>query len=338
MKVNINKEWVKRNLGLIIGGAVALGLMVFAGIYLYSQMQEDERITAELDTATARFRELTDRKVHPGNERVDNIKIAQEDHERLQQFLKTVKGRIVSPELPKDLTNKDFRALLDNTIAELQQGAEKNGISLPGGKDYWFTFAAQRSSVDFKPLEALAYQLMDVKAITEVLYQAKVHDLISIKRVPVATEDSGYTDYLDKKATTNDYAIITPYEITFQGFSSELARVLEGFINTKQCMIVKTIGVDKAPAAAPAAAPAMNPMMSPSFRGGGRYGPRMSQPMPQPVARPAQRGLTTLLDENKLRFTLLINSIRSKPEEEKSSQPQEVVPAATEEGAEATGG
>jgi hypothetical protein len=339
MKVNINKDFIKRNLGLIIGGVVAIGLMGFAGYYLWTQIQQDDQVTVELDTATSRFKELTDRKVHPGNDKVDNIKNAQEQHKKLQQFLTEVKSKIITPELPKNLSNKDFRALLDNTIAELQHEAEENGIGLPGGKDYWFTFAAQKSSVEFKPLKDLAYQLMDIKAITEILYEAKIHDLISIKRVPVASEDSGYTDYLsEKKATTNDYAIVTPYEITFQGFSPELERVLEGFVNAKQCLVVRTLGVDKAPAA-PVSQPAQNPMASPYYRGAGsRYGPRYAQPVPQATQRPVQRGLVTMLDENKLRFTLLINSIRLKPSDDASAAPSQPGGPATEAAAPAAAG
>ena len=39
--------WVKRNLGLVIGGAIALALLVVAGVYLWTQRGQDVALTEE---------------------------------------------------------------------------------------------------------------------------------------------------------------------------------------------------------------------------------------------------------------------------------------------------
>jgi len=273
--------------------------------------------------------------------------LAKDEHKKMEDLLQTMRDRIAGPPLPKDLNNKEFRALLDNTIVEMRRDADKRGITLPNqGQDYWFTFQSQKTAVEFKNLETLTYELLDIKTIVDILYNSKVHDLIGLKRVQANSDENGADFLMDKRITTNDVAIISPYEVTFQGFSAELGRVMEGLIKAKRCFIVKNIGVDKAPSTTPSStprtpAPPVMPyggspyggMSRGGYYGGGGYGRGM---MPQPAA-PAAQPLTprnnVILDENKLRITLAIDSVRIKPKEEKKKEqkPQQLTqaPAAT---------
>lgn len=311
--------WLKRNLALVISGVVALALLGVAGWYLLGKIKEEAAVTEDLDAKTAKFKELNNRTVTPNKE---NITGAKAEQQKLLEFSTELKKHLAPPDLPKDMNNKDFRALLDNTIMRLQKQAETLGITLPT-KDYWFTYQAQKPGVEFKPIEALAAELIDVRDLCEILFKARIHALTGLKRVPVATEDTGYTDYFtDKRATTNDVAIITPYEVTFQGFSSELAKVMEGFVGAERCFIVKTVGVDKAPEAKPttpppAAIPTYSPemMMRDRYGMGGRYGRPMGPPAGAfaPNAKPAPKPFSALLDENKLKFTLQVDSVRLRP-------------------------
>ena len=75
-------------------------------------------------------------------------------------------------------------------------------------------------------------QLGEVKGICEVLFEAKVNSLDNLRRERVSADDSKgpQTDYLGEKSVTNELAVLTPYEVTFRCFSSELAAVLAGFV------------------------------------------------------------------------------------------------------------
>ena len=300
--------WVKRNLGLVIGGVIALALLVVAFIYLFSKRAEDQEVTEELETATTRYQTLLSRPVHPGDEqgRVNNIEIAKLEVKRLQAFLEEVRSKFGGSNVPTNISNREFRALLDNTVNDLQRTAESLGITLPQ-KDYWFTFAPQRTAVEFKSIDMLTHQLLDVKELCEILYDAKVQDLKGIRRVPASTEDNNAQDFLtDKKATTNEVAIVTPYELKFQGFSAELARVLERLVQAKRCFVVRSVAVDRAPeeqSATVGAIPAYNPMS--------RYGNRYAAPQvvaPQRSTRPGN----VLLDENKLLIEMRVDVVRLK--------------------------
>src|SRR5688500_12599734 len=107
--------WIKRNLGLVIGGAVALVLLAVAGYYLWSKYQEDLAATAELDEATQRFQGLLSRPVHPGTEsgKVNNIELARQEVKRLEEFLAGVWSKFGKRDIPTNIPNRDFRQLLD---------------------------------------------------------------------------------------------------------------------------------------------------------------------------------------------------------------------------------
>ncbi|HYE31432.1 MAG TPA: Amuc_1100 family pilus-like protein [Methylomirabilota bacterium] len=304
--------WIKRNLYLVIGGAVALALLAVAVVFLLSKRSANAAVTEELGAQTAAFNELINRPVHPGTDKVDNISAAREEVKKLDAFVSEVRQEFTMVNT-NSINNQQFRLLLDTTVAGLQAEADRLGISLPT-KDYWFTFAAQRAVVSFNPknVDALAAQLDDIAALTRVLYNSKVHAIINMKRVPVATEDSlGSTDYHARKGETNEWAVIMPYEVSFSGFTSELEAVLEGLVNAKQCYIVKSVAVDKMGATATAEA-----QVTPMAGGlANRYGrPMAPPPVAQAPQRPVTRnGLTTILDESKLKFTIIVEVVKLRP-------------------------
>jgi hypothetical protein len=175
----------------------------------------------------------------------------------------------------------------------------------------------------------LASQLADIRTICDVLFDAKVNSLVWLRRVPVDSQDSpGSQDYLNAKPATNNWFVIYPYEVTFQGFSSQLASVLEGFVRLPYCFTVTNIVVEPAgnaggpteqtPTVDPYARYNMQRDAAQAMRDrygmANRYNRYMQAPPPQPVVPVAvQTGPHTILDEKPLRFTLSMQTVRLKP-------------------------
>jgi len=63
-------QWIKRNLFLVLGGVVALGLLGFAGFYLFAKIQQDQGVTGELDSATQKLETLAKRDPYPNPENI----------------------------------------------------------------------------------------------------------------------------------------------------------------------------------------------------------------------------------------------------------------------------
>jgi hypothetical protein len=242
-------SWVKRNLYFLIGGIIALVLLGGAGWYLYSKWDLNNTNLGNLNQAYADLKALNDKSPNPGGE---NIKIAKEQRKELLDYIgRTQKyfQRIPPiPDLPKT-TDGDFARALNRTIDQLRRDSTNASVNL-SQDNYNFSFQAEKLKINFdqRGLEPLSKQLGEVKAICDILFQARINALDGLRRERASGDDSSgpATDYLGENATTNTLAILTPYELTFRCFSPELAAVLSGFASSPYGLIVKTINVEVA--------------------------------------------------------------------------------------------
>lgn len=241
-------SWVKRNLYFLIGGVVALVLLGAAGWYLYSKWDLNNTNLANLNQAYADLKALNDKNPNPGG---DNIKIAKEQKKELVDYAGRARKyfqRIPQiPDLPKK-TDRDFASALSRTIDQLRRDSTNASVNLQ--ENYNFSFTAEKLKINFdtRGLEPLSTQLGEVKAICDILFQARVNALDGLRRERVSTDDQSgpATDYLGENSTSNALAVLTPFEVTFRCFSPELAAVLAGFASSPCGWIVKSINVEVA--------------------------------------------------------------------------------------------
>jgi hypothetical protein len=340
--------WLKRNVGLVVSGLISLGLLGFATYYLFVKKAEADEASAKLQQATDELNRLVNRT--PGVS-PDNITEAKGDQQKIEKFTEAIKHFFVPPPFPKEVNNRDFGILLDRTLSELRHTADQADTKLPL-KDYKFSFASQATApnIALASLEPLAAQLLEISTICNVLFGAKVNALDAVKRSPVTSDETaGMTDFLTAKPETNEWTVITPYEVTFKGFSGELAQVLHGFAKTSNCIIVKNIVVQRADApvetpvtdtsAAGAATPpagadpyARYGMGGMRMRMGGargmspdlarRYGlPSAGAPAEAPQQSQTKRNPAVVRDEQLLRVVLTLETVRLKPVTKTSAAP-----------------
>lgn len=349
--------WLKRNLVLIIGVAVALALMGLAGFYSFNAMGKNRAIEEQLTQLTDEFQQLVNPKgkPDPGDEKVNNIAIAREQHERLKEILQLTRSQFGTLPYPTNVNAGEFKLLLENTIQDLTRMATNAGVKLP--PRFNFTFNAQRTIMNPDKPDLLAPMVLDVGVICDILFKAKIHELLSMRRAAVSADDTPSSgEFLPNKLATNDLAVVVPYEVAFRGFSSELAAVVRGFYSVPQCFVIKNITVEKGeiPVTGQETSPVMpgpysgmNPytmmMMMNRYRSGGEmmrgnpyamrgmmnpygspYGmmPPMVAPTPAPAAAPQKPGL----DENPLKITIFVQLYRLKPPEAKGARPARRAP------------
>lgn len=318
--------WIKRNLFFVVGGVVTLALLGAAGFYIFKSWNRNAVAFESLNEVVGTLKNLADQKPSPGNDKIDNTKAAKEQDAEMRKWIEAtaIYFRPIAPIPSGPVNSESFSGALRKTIDQMQKSAEAAGVVLP--PKYDFSFAAERPLVKFAPgLDLLAVQLGEVKAITDILFAAKINALDSIQRVRVTDDDllGPQSDYTDQKSITNDLAIITPYILTFRCFTPELSRVLAGFTKAENTFIIKTLNVQ--PASAPLAPSGVAGGM-PGMPGapGGLYGegvPGMRIPgegiaMPQPSAAPpiANRGgLPTVLREQLLRVTAEVYLVKLTP-------------------------
>jgi len=302
--------WIKRNLFFVIGGILALGLLGAAGYYNYKGWSHNNAAFNELNDIYNTLRDLANKKPAPGNDKVNNIEAARQQENQLREWIHEA-GNHFKPIAPipdtgtNAVTSEAYAGTLRRTIDQLQREADVASVGLP--PQYNFSFKAQRDLVKFQSgsLGILAEQLGEVKAIAEVLFVARVNSLDGIQRVHVSDDDTTgpQSDYFDGHYETNNLAVLTPYQITFRSFSPEVGQVFAGFASSAHGFIVKSVSVQ--PAGAFMAAPGMG-------------GPEGNMPPPPPSAAPApampgKGGLQTVLNEQLLRVTLVVEVVKLLP-------------------------
>lgn len=342
-------DWVKKNLFLVVGGVVALALLGLAGFFLYTKYTWESEVSANLQAQTEELDRLSRLKPHPGDRKVDNIKAAKDQDAELQEFAKQLRATFVPINYPTNLDSGQLKLLLDSTLDELQRTAQRTGVKTPA--NFGYGFSAQRNSVSFdqNSIKPLTFALEEIRALTKVLFNARVLTLDSIRRVSLGAADTGAMgmmaavgpgDTWPKKPTTNDMAILTPYEITFHCFTPELANVLQGMAQSSHGFLVKNVQVDTVASSlletnsldSPTYQPpmgmggGMNAAMAARY-GIGRYGrPGMMAPPPEAAAptgpTPTRRGgLNIMIEEKPFRVVLWVDVLRMiDPNEARSSK------------------
>jgi hypothetical protein len=296
--------WIKRNLFFVIGGLLALGLLGAAGFYNYKGWSHNTAAFNQLNDIYRTLRSVTSQKPSPGNDKINNIEAAKAQERQMRDWMRQA-ADYFQPIAPipsmdtKAVSSQEFAEALRRTIDQLQREADTASVILP--PKYSFSFEAERQLVKFATgsLGALAVQLGEVKTISGILFEAHVNSLDGIQRVRVSDDDASgpQADYFDDRSVTNNLAVLTPYQITFRSFSPDIAQVLAGFASSPHGFIVKSISVQPAGALAATSPEAPAP-----------------PPASVPAVTPGKGGLQTVLNEQLLRVTLVVEVVKLLPQ------------------------
>ena len=303
--------WLKRNLLFAIGLVVAVGMLGAAGYYDYAGWSHNQTAFDHLNEIYSKLAELNSKKPSPGNNQVDNVATAKEQERQLREWISKTRNYFQPIAPIPSLTNGPvsselFGNALNRTVAQLQRDAAADNVELP--PQYTFSFTAHMTRLTFAPgsLEPLSVQLGEVKTISEILFGTGINALDGIQRVRSSPDDASGpdTDYLADQPVTADLAVMTPYEITFRGFSPEIARVLDAFASSPHGFIIKTISVQ--PAGGTGATSATG---APGFDSGtaGAAAPGAIAPVQ------GKGGLQTVLNEQLLRVTMMVELVKLTP-------------------------
>jgi hypothetical protein len=307
--------WIKRNLFFAVAGVLALGLLGAAGFYGYKGWARNSAAFDKLNEIYQTLHELINQKPSPGNAKINNTEAARDQEHQIREWIIQARKHFqpIAP-IPKSdggpVSSELFAAALRRTIDQLQREADAANVLLP--PQYNFSFAAERPLVKFASgsLDVLPTQLGEVKAISEILFAARVNALDGVQRIRMSDDDAGGSqgDYLDDQSVTNELAVITPYTVVFRAFSPEIAQTLAGFASSPNCFVVKGVNVQPA---GDASVGTSSPMGMGEQQTG--YQPPMGLPSAMTPSAPGRGGLQTVLKEQLLRVTMEVELVKLLP-------------------------
>lgn len=299
--------WIKRNLFFVIGSIVALALLAAAGFYDFKSWQRNAKAFQSLTEIYGDLTTVSSQNPSPGNDKINNTEAARAQEGQLREWIKKAREHFqpIAPIPSPDggpVSSEAFASALRKTIDQLQHEADGANVIVP--PKYGFSFEAQRSLVRFAPngLVPLSEQLGEVKTISEIIFASQVNQFDGVQRLRVSDDDATgpASDYISGQPESTELAVLTPYQVAFRAFTPELAQVLAAFASSPHGFVVKAINVQPAGAAA-ATADTTQPQPPP-------------QTMPAPgTAMPGNGGLQTILNEQLLRVTLLVEVVKLSP-------------------------
>ena len=304
--------WIKRNLFFVLSIVAGLILTGYCGYLFASDLHKNKAVNTEFQQTLRQWNLLQVKPLFPSDA---NIARAKEDRNQLEAFKDKLRGSFAAFPAPPKEDEHGFSTYLEATIVGLTAEAEEDAVVLPD--DMMFGFTDQRQKLKYPPenIQPWMQQLAEIKALCDILFNAKINSLTTFRRVPVSTNDLFVTpgDTFPAKIVTNMMETITPYKIEFRGFTRELAAVIEGLAHSSNCYNIKDIEVMPAgprvgetgdvvpePAIPPPAPPPQRgrrggATTTPGGRGGaattpGGRGGAATQPGQAPATPPAGRG------------------------------------------------
>jgi hypothetical protein len=329
--------WVKRNIIFIIVMVLGLGATGYCGYLLYGIMGANSGLGGEYADAV---KQVEDLRKGPPPPTPENISAATADQERVKEFLRTFKKSFAPFPVAKSVDDRGFVEHLTLMERQFALEATNAGVQLPN--DYHFSFAGEQKKVSFSAecLDPLMQEMEEVNMILRLLYAAKINYLEELQRIPACQDDNSGEDILFTSSISNQWGLVTPYKVSFRGFSTEVASVLMAFANSSNCFVVKYLTVRPSQAPLPVVTDdAGNPQPQPQYMqpeyappmddedGGGRR-MRRRRPMPQQMmpTQPAQptgpSPPETILRELPLYVTIVVDVVKlSAPAPEPTNAP-----------------
>jgi hypothetical protein len=237
-------KWLKRNMVMLIGGLMSLGILGASGYFLFGKIQNDLQVSGEWQNTKDEWGRLKNLASTPDEE---NIQAAGEDEKRVLDFVESSKKLFTEIQVTNKVDKAEFSQLLDNKLFQLERDYTASGVEFPD--DYDWTFSAQKNVISFDEpqLPVLLEQLNDIESISRVVHAAKIPELLRIRRSAVSSNDqAGSVDCLvqSKQPKNTKLARIMPYELTVLLFSSELGSILKQFAAVEDFIIVKNVEVE----------------------------------------------------------------------------------------------
>jgi hypothetical protein len=288
-------------------------LLIASGWYCYSSMQSNTAVWAHLQEAYGKIDTISKKPQGAGNDTVNNIEAAKEQTKEVQARVAEMRKFFVPVRGIPNTNHFDDRMLafaVRDTVSQLRAAAQAHNVTLPvSTPEFAFSFTLQAGKISYDANSAgmLSKQLGEVKLVCDTLFNCRISSLDAVQRERTADDvngansgAAGVNDYTDSISLTNGNVVITPYQVTFECFTPELANVISSFANQQHTVVVKTLNLQPVD---------LNMAGGDAGGYGGGYGNGYGTP--QPVI--AGRGLPTAVDEKKLKVTLLLDFVKITP-------------------------
>ncbi len=258
-------DWVRNNIGLVIGGLISLGVIGWIGWRVWDTYTRQQTAHEDLEQAISKLDRLHESKPypHPENELVlsnNLVRLTGEGEMRgADDWLDELAARNPAlGELTEAVNKSGFNAVLVQRQKTLLAKARDNGVALP--ENFGFGFGryinhgiAPTNNAD--GIRLLLAQWSAVETLNQVLFSNRVERIEAIRRAAFeiardpnappgaggSTEESVATPIRDVQG---EVARVLPFEFNFTCDTDSLRGVLAGLTAARPFFVVRSIEVN----------------------------------------------------------------------------------------------
>ncbi len=170
----------RKHMVLVIGGGVALLLMILALIFLLRAKGEYSRVNDELENSMRRLESLSRRTPFPSP---DNVRRMEENLEALREKASEIQAFLQKGQVPQEsIEAAEFPPLLERVIARIKQRAAESGVLLPEQLNLGLARYLAGELPSNEAIPRLVIQVNTMAALCNLLFQSRIQSLVGMDR------------------------------------------------------------------------------------------------------------------------------------------------------------
>ena len=170
----------RKYMGLLVGGAIALVLVIVVSVLLFKFRSEYARVQSDLQASLMTLERLHQRSPFPN---VDNVARVRENLYELEEYLDMLLGTLSRQQIvSEDMERAAFPSEIERTVRRLRASASEKEIRLAEGLAFGFDRYAAGNLPSQEHVPRLVVQLRTVEALCSLLFDARISELVSVER------------------------------------------------------------------------------------------------------------------------------------------------------------
>ncbi len=165
---------------LVVGGAIALVLVILVSALMFKFSSEYARVQSDLQTLSATLDRLHHRDPFPAE---DNVARVRENLDELEEYLGTLLGALSMRQVQgEDMERAAFPAEIERTGRRLRAAAAEHEIGLADGLAFGFERYAAGNLPMQEHVSRLVVQLRTIETLCSLLFNAGISELVGVER------------------------------------------------------------------------------------------------------------------------------------------------------------
>jgi len=170
----------KKYMTLLIGGGVALLLIMVALFFLFKFRSEYDRVQMDLAGKQRTLTELHRRNPFPSPENVAKV---HEDLRAIESYFNDFMASLAAKQVPSDrIERAQFPPMVAETVRQLQSLAQTQQVKTPDLPEYAFPNYMRGFLPQENHLPRLIVQLRTIDTLTRLLFESQISEFISVER------------------------------------------------------------------------------------------------------------------------------------------------------------